>query len=254
MLIRTTYEKLVFVVLSILLVATVAKDWFDFYSCGGAVGQCISDAGLMQLYTKSGMSLMMTLLAFMVAKRAFCNRDAGFLRLAFVFSLLADFSFSLLKAVVPSVGTLSTVLGIGFFMVFQIVLIYRHSRTDESDKSFPKAYWIVAAIAVVFIALGIAGVVGALVAEVLVYGTFVITSMVVAILAPRKAYFPKANVSFVRWGMVAFFFGDVLVGLSMLSGDDHSTMQLVSNVANNFIWLLYVPAQLMLIRAAAKAD
>ena len=254
MIIRTTSQKIVFSLLVLLLVLTVAKDWFDFYSCGGAVGQCISDAGRMQFYTKSGMSLLLMVLAFIVANRAFCSRDAGFLRLAFVFSLLADFSFSLIKAFFPATGSLNTVLGIGFFMLFQAVMIFRNSRHDESDRSLPKAYWVIAAVAAVFVVLGFAGVVGALVAEVLVYGSFVIASTVVAFLAPNKAYFPKENAPFVRWGMVAFFFGDVLVGLSMLSGDDHSALQLVSCVANNFIWLLYVPAQLMLIRSAAKAE
>ena len=130
MIIRTTSEKIVFALLTLLLIATVAKDWFDFYSCGGAVGQCISDAGLMQFYTKSGMTLMLTILAFLTAKRAFCSRDAAFLRLAYIFSLLADFSFSMLQVVLPNAGTLSTVLGIGFFMVFQTILIYRHFRSQ----------------------------------------------------------------------------------------------------------------------------
>ena len=53
MFIRTTSEKIVLALLVAFLLVTIAKDWFDFYSCGGAVGQCISDAGMMQLYTKS---------------------------------------------------------------------------------------------------------------------------------------------------------------------------------------------------------
>jgi hypothetical protein len=52
--------------------------------------------------------------------------------------------------------------------------------------------------------------------------------------------------------MLAFFCCDACVGLSMAGGDDHTTMMTVSEIANNFIWWFYVPAQLMLIRATAK--
>ena len=84
MFIRTTSEKIVLALLVAFLLVTIAKDWFDFYSCGGAVGQCISDAGMMQLYTKSCMSLLMTVLAFMVAKRGISDRVSFFLRAAFI--------------------------------------------------------------------------------------------------------------------------------------------------------------------------
>jgi hypothetical protein len=96
------------------------------------------------------------------------------------------------------------------------------------------------------------GTLGLTVAVVVVYGVFVITSVVVGILAPRKGYFPTVNAKLIRWGMVAFFLGDVCVGLSMVTGDNHSVLQSVAEIANNIIWWLYVPAQLMLIRATVK--
>lgn len=251
MFMRTTLEKIAFAVLAVFLCVTMGKDWYDLYTCG-AVGQCLSSAGQLQLYTKFVMSCCLTVLAFLVAKRSFCARDGQLLRFAFIFSLIADFCFSKLKVIAPDAGTLSTVLGVGFFMVFQAILIYRHSRENENDKSCPKVFWVIFAVAAVFAGLAIAGVMDAVVAEVLIYGGFVITSMVVGILAPRKAYFPKKNALLVRWGMVAFLIGDVMVGLSMLSGDDHSAFQVLACLANNLIWVFYVPAQLMIIRSAIK--
>ena len=248
---RTTSEKIVLSLIAALLLATVVKDWVDFSACGAA-GQCLADAGQMQLFTKFSMSFLITVLAFIVAGKAFCARDGRFLRITFISTLLADFSFSMIKVIAPESGDLSSVLGIACFMLCQTVLIYRHSRADENDKSFPKAYWIVAAFVVVFVVLAVAGVLQALVAEVLAYAAFLITSVVVGVLAPRKAYFPKANAPFIRWGMVCFISGDVLVGLSMLSGPDNSAVQLLSSIANNFIWLVYVPTLLLLIRGAAK--
>ena len=251
MLLQTTAQKIVFSVLAVFLLITAGKDWFDFYSCG-AVSQCLSDSGTLQLYTKSVMTTMLTVLAFITASSAFSSRDGKLLRVAFVFSLLADYSFSLLKATVANAGTLSTILGITFFMVFQSILIYRHSRKAEDDKSVPKIYALLAVTVLAGIALIATGTLGLTVAVVVVYGVFVITSVVVGILAPRKGYFPTVNAKLIRWGMVAFFLGDVCVGLSMVTGDDHSVLQSVAEIANNIIWWLYVPAQLMLIRATVK--
>ena len=158
------------------------------------------------------------------------------------------------KILVPDAASLSTIFGIVFFMAFQTVLIYRHSRVSETDSKFPKVYWLLAAVTLAAVILFATGVVGLTVATVLAYAAFVISSTVVGILAPGKGYYPAPNASLIRWGMVAFFFGDVLVGLAMLSGEDHSTVQTLAEIANNFIWWVYVPAQLMLIRGAIKSE
>ena len=248
MLLQTKIQKIAFPLLAILLLVTTGKDWFDFYTCGGAVGTCLSAAGLLQLYTKFAMSVMLTVLAFATASDAFCARDGKFLRVAFIFSLLADFSFSMIKAIAPDAGAISTVLGIVFFMLFQTVLIYRHTRTSESDKSLPKVY-VLLVVALVLIATKA---VELTVAVVLAYAVFLITSVVMGILAPGKGFFPAENAKFVRIGMIVWFFGDALVGLSMISGADHSATQMVATLANNFIWWVYVPSQLLVIRSCVK--
>ena len=251
MLLQTTAQKIVISLLAIALLVTTGKDWFDFYSCGAA-SQCFSEAGVLQFYTKSIMSTLMTALAFATATNAFSSRDGKLLRAAFVFSLLADYSFCLIMLACPDAGTLSTVLGISFFMVFQAILIYRHSRTTDVDTSIPKIYGLLVIAVIAGIALIVTGTLGLTLAVVLVYGVFVITSLVMGILVPCKGYFPAKNASFIRLGMIFFFFGDVCVGLSMITGDDHSTLQSVAEIANNIVWWLYVPAQLMLIRGTMK--
>ena len=253
MLLQTTAQKIVFSLLALFLLVTTGKDWFDFYSCG-AVSQCLSDAGTLQLYTKSVMTTLLTVLAFMKAPSAFCSRDGKLLRIAFVFSLIADYCFSLTTVIAPNSGSLGTLLGISFFMVFQTVLIYRHSRTSESDTKLPRVYALLAIAVLAGIILLATGTQELTVAIVVVYGVFVVTSMIVGILAPRKEYFPSKNALFVRWGMVAFFCCDACVGLSMVTGENHSALQAVAEIANNLIWWFYVPAQLMLIRASAKPE
>jgi hypothetical protein len=195
---------------------------------------------------------------FLVSRDSFSKLDAKLLRMAFVFSLLADCSFSMVKFFAPDERALSNILGIAFFIMFQVVLIHRHTRTSETDDKPGKIHK--------FLLLPVAGFSAALfggnVIEptldnitaviVVVYGIFVITSLIVGILAPRNSYFPAANAKLIRWGMVAFFFGDVLVGLALITSEDHSTVQAVAEIANNFVWWVYVPAQLMLILGTKK--
>ncbi len=257
MLFCTTAQRVVFGLIAILLLVTTGKDWFDFYSCG-AVNQCLADAGTLQLFTKFSMSCLLTVLAFIVSRDSFSKLDAKMLRIAFIFSLLADFSFCMVKVIAPDERALSDIIGIAFFIMFQVVLIHRHTRKSETDTKPSKVHKFL----LIPVAAFAASLLGGNVIEptldnitlviVVVYGVFLITSMVVGILAPRNSYFPAANAQLVRWGMVTFFFGDVLVGLALLTGEDHSALQAVAEIANNFVWWVYVPAQLMLIAACKR--
>lgn len=256
MLFRTAAQKTVFSLIAVLLAVTTCKDWLDFYTCG-AVNRCLVDAGTLQYVTKCSISLLLTVLAFIVSRDAISGRDRNLLRAAFVFSFLADSCFSIIKLVGPNARALSDILGIALFMFFQTILIYRHSRRSDSDKSFPVLLWFLFAVAAIAIALFCTGAIGFTLGNVTlaivgVYSFFLIGSMVVGILAPRKGYFPATNALCIRWGMVAFFIGDALVGLSLISGEDHSAVQLTASIAKNFIWWFYVPAQLMLICACKK--
>lgn len=253
---RTAAQKTVFSLIAVLLAITTCKDWLDFYTCG-AVNRCLVDAGVLQYVTKCSMSLLLTVLAFIVSRDAISGRDRNLLRAAFVFSFLADSCFSIIKLVGPDARDLSDILGIALFMFFQTILIYRHSRKSDSDDSFPVLLWFLFAAAAIAIALFCTGAIGltlgnVTIALIAVYSFYLISSMVVGILTPRKGYFPAASAKCIRWGMVAFFIGDALVGLSLISGEDHSAVQLTASIAKNFIWWFYVPAQLMLIFACKK--
>ena len=253
---ETRVGKALLALIAVLLLITTGKDWLDLYTCG-AVDKCLADAGKLQLATKFLISYLLTVLAFIASRNAFSPRDGRLLRTAFIFSLLADFSFCIPKALQNSFRETSDICGIAFFMLFQIVLIYRHTRKSESDTHIPgihKFLVLVAAIAgAIFGARVIESTVGNVtIAAVAVYGIFLIASLVVAFRVPRYGHFHPHGAKLIRWGLVAFFIGDALVGLSMLSGEDHGAVQTLSAISKNFIWWFYVPAQLMLIAACAK--
>ena len=257
MFLQTKTQKVIVAIIGLLLLVTTGKDWFDFYSCG-AVSQCLADAGTLQLFTKFLISSLLTVLAFIVTRDSFSRLDAKMLRIAFVFSRLADSCFCLIKYIAPAERTLSDILGIVFFAMFQTVLIHRHTRKSETDTKPGKVHK--------FVLLPLAGFTGALfgggvveptldnvlLVSVVVYSVFLIASLVVGIVAPSRDYFSAESVKLIRWGMVAFFMGDAFVGLSMLTGEDHSAMQVAAEISNNLIWWAYVPAQLMLILSTKK--
>jgi hypothetical protein len=257
MFLESKASKVILVLIAVLLVVTTGKEWYDFYQCG-AVNECLADARTLQFFTKFLMSCLLTVLAFIVSRDSFSKLDAKTLRIAFIFSLLADFSFCMIKVIAPDQRALSDIIGIAFFIMYQVGLIHRHTRKSETDDKPGKVHK--------FLLIPVAGFSAALfggnvieptldnitLVIVIVYGIFVITSMVVGILVPRNSYFPAANAQLIRWGMVTFFFGDVLVGLGLMTGEDHSAVQAVAEIANNFVWWVYVPAQVMLILGTKK--
>jgi hypothetical protein len=258
MFLENTAQRVVFGLIAILLAVTTGKDWLDFYRCG-AVNQCLVDAGSLQLLTKFSMSFLLTVMAFLVSRDSFSKLDAKTLRIAFIFSLLADCSFSMVKFIAPDERALSNILGIAFFIMFQVVLIHRHTRTSETDDKPGKVHKFLLIPVAGFAASLLGGKVieptlgNVMLVVVAVYAIFLITSLVVALLVSRNSYFPAASARLIRWGMVVFFIGDALVGLALMTGEDHSTLQAVAEVANNFVWWAYVPAQLMLIASCRKS-
>jgi hypothetical protein len=223
------------------------------------VNQCLIDAGTLQLLTKFSMSCLLTVMAFLVSRDSFSKLDAKTLRIAFIFSLLADCSFSMVKFFAPDERAISNILGIAFFIMFQVGLIHRHTRTSETDDKPGKVHKFLLIPVAGFAASLLGGKVieptlgNVMLVVVAVYAIFLITSLVVALLVSRNSYFPAASARLIRWGMVVFFIGDALVGLALMTGEDHSTLQAVAETANNFVWWAYVPAQLMLIASCRKS-
>jgi hypothetical protein len=138
-------------------------------------------------------------------------------------------------------------LGICFFMVVQALFIYRHTRTSDTDKSFP---WI---LCIPFTVMFIANALhlfrifdGPTVPIVATYGAFLICSLIVACKVPKVGYFPEKNARNIKRGMILFFCCDACVGISLATGDNHTVREIVATVANNFVWYFYTPALILL--------
>lgn len=252
MLNRSLATRIFLIAIAAITVSYTVKDWMDFATCG-AVQSCLDSAGIYQNYTKFSVSFLLTCLAFYYSSRfAVTAKDGKWLKIAFVFSLMADVCFRLLGMFAPDFPVSPSILGICCFMLFQSALIYRHSRLHESDESFPKALWIPVVILVVAGILLAVGVIPLLLFAVGAYAAFLITSLCVGCKAPSRNHYSAAAARLVKIGMIVFFLGDVLVGLALATSDDHSVMETVAAIANNFIWLVYVPAQILLIKSCGE--
>ncbi|MCQ2091043.1 MAG: lysoplasmalogenase family protein [Fibrobacter sp.] len=243
-------KKLVLFI-AFLTLACLVKDWVDFARCG-AVDQCLQDMGGFQNYAKFTISFLLTALAFVVSSSSANAQDRCWLRCAFISSLMADFCFRLIPMLSFELPVGNSILGIGFFMFFQSALTVRHSRVSDKDSHFPKAMIIPIVVLVVAAVLYAMGLVPQLVFVVGSYAAFLITSLCVACKATSNPYFSQAKAKLIKNGMIVFFIGDALVGLALATGEDHSLMETVAAIANNLIWIVYVPAQLMLIRSCKE--
>ena len=242
---QNKFEIIILIIMGVLLLITFIKEWVVFASCG-AVERCLIKNKLLQYFLKFSMSLLVTILAFIAAKRALYKRDGILLRIGFIFSMFADFSFSIIKAFFPD-SFLNTVLGISSFMIYQLIMIFKHSRQNDGDNHFPKIYIAPAVFVVVFIILCAVGIFSVVIGLVAIYASIVICSLIISVRVPCKNYYPPKNAKFIRWGMVLFTIGDLMVGVAMFSGEDHSAIMTIAAVANNLVWILYLPGQVLLI-------
>lgn len=242
------------VIIGILFAVFFARDWFVFYQCG-AVESCLAESSYVQHFTKFAVTALIVIKALFFSKDCLGKRDLRFLQVGMLIALCADSCFKIFHNVAEPSEILPdyTLMGVCFFMVFQLLLIYRHTRTSVEDRHFPKVVGFPAAAAAAILILHLAGIFeSVLVSAVAIYGAILICSLVVACRIHNNVFFPKKNGLLIKWGMIIFFIGDVLVGISLATGPDHSTQSFLATVANNLVWVFYVPAMLCILFSGCK--
>ena len=241
------YSRLVTVftvIAATLFVAFFVCDWLVLYQCG-AVQSCLETSSDFQNVTKFIVTAIASLLAFSVGKRKFANRDRLFLQIAFAMILCADFCFKILFNYFGTVDNRDNFITVGivFFFIAQMIFIYRHTRISDVDWSFPWIYCIPVAAIFSMAFLTYFHVLESFeLMAALVYAPTLCCSLFVACWASKRGFYPEKNAFFVMFGMICFSLCDILTGLSLLPGGDHSAREIIAAVSNNFIWLFYVPA------------
>lgn len=224
------------------------RDWYVLHQCG-AVQSCLDSTSDYQNITKFVVTSLAALLAFLIGNRKITKRDRFFLQAAFAMILCADFCFKILYNYFGTVETRENFisLGIVFFFLAQMIFIYRHSRANNLDWSFPWIYCVPLAAAIAMAFLAYFDVLDSLMLmAVLIYAPTLLCSLIVACKTLNSKFFPKDNAWLIALGMICFSCCDILTGVSLLTGTDHSTIEVLASVSNNFIWLFYVPAIIFL--------
>lgn len=241
------YSKLVsalVAVAAILFVSFFVRDWFVLHQCG-AVQSCLDSASDYQNISKFTVTSIATLLAMLIGHRKVTRRDRFFLQSAFAMILCADFCFKILYNYFGTIENRDNFITVGivFFFIAQMVFIYRHTRVSEDDWSFP---WIYCVPVAAFFSMAFLTYFHVLesfeLMAVLVYAPTLFCSLFVACRASKRGFFPEKNAFLIMLGMICFTCCDILTGLSLLTGVDHSMREILAVVSNNFIWLFYVPA------------
>ncbi|SHK98372.1 MULTISPECIES: lysoplasmalogenase family protein [unclassified Fibrobacter] len=245
------YSKIVSILVAIaavLFVAFFGRDWYVLYQCG-AVQSCLDSSSDFQNITKFIVTAIATLIAFMIGRHAISRRDRFFVQASFALILCADFCFKILYNYFGSADNRENFITIGivFFFLSQMIFIYRHTRTSDSDWTFPWIYCIPLAAIFSMVFLAYFHVLDSLMLmAVLVYAPTLSCSLFAACRASKQKLFPKGSAFRIMLGMICFVCCDLLTGISLLTGADHSTREILAVVSNNFIWLFYVPAIIFL--------
>ena len=242
------------IIVVILAIAFFIRDWYVFFQCG-AVQQCLADSSHFQNYAKFAVTTIITIIAFFIGKNSLCLRDRIFLQAGFIMALCADFCLKILHNVVSLFEHSGdyTLLGICFFMVVQALFIFRHTRLSDTDDHMPWILCIPFAVMFICNALHLFKVYESSTISIIgTYAAFLICSLVVAIQVPKSGFFPGKNAKLIKLGMILFFCCDVCVGISLASGPDHSILQVIATIANNFVWFFYTPALICLAWSGYK--
>ena len=232
----------------ILFVTFFVRDWYVFVQCG-AVKSCLVDASSYQHIAKFLVPVIAAIISFIIGRNSLGKRDRRLLQAAFLMILLADFCFKILYNYSFLLENRSDYISIGiiFFMLAQSILIVRHTRTSDSDVSFPWIFCIPFAVTFALGVLMLAHIYDSLMFfSTVSYGPFLFCSLYVACKTLKRGYYPKENALQIIWGMILFTCCDLLTGLSLWSGEDYSLHENLSIVANNLIWCFYTPALVLL--------
>lgn len=234
--------------IAILFATSFVRDWYIYYQCG-AVETCLNSMSHYQHIAKFLIPLIATLIAFIVGKNSICARDRRLLLAAFLMIVVADFCFKILHNYTMPVENRGDYISIGviFFMLAQTLLIIRHTRTSDTDTSFPWLFCFPFAVVFAMVVLRLMGIYESLMFFAAIsYGPFLLCSLYAAWRTVKKGYFPKKNALKIKYGMICFTCCDLLTGLSLLVGEDYSFCEAISTVSNNLIWCFYTPALILL--------
>jgi len=246
------YKKIVYVfivLVAFLFVTFFVRDWVVFYQCG-AVESCLKDSSGYQHIAKFLVPVIAGVITLFIGKDAVCKRDRLLLQISFFLIICADSCFKIFHNYFISFEENNgEYIGIGiiFFMLAQTVLIYRHTRLSDTDRSIPWVFCVPLAITFSLIWLLVFGILeSVLFFAVAAYGPYLFCSLYVACRVPKLGYFPKENARKIKLGMICFTCCDLLTGLSLWTGADHSMHEVVATVSNNFIWCFYTPTLILL--------
>ena len=241
----------------ILFISCFIQDWIVFYQCG-AVDSCLKSSSHYQHITKSLIPVIATIMTFCIGKNCVGVRDRRFLQAAFIMIICADACFKIFhNFVIPFEENTGEFISFGiiFFLLAQLLLVFRHTRVSEEDRSFPWILFFPLAVAISMAVLYLFGIYDSIMFFASIsYGPFLFCSLYAAWKASSTGLYPKRNARQIKLGMIFFTICDLMTGIALITGPDHSTREIIAVISNNLIWCLYTPALLLLALSGYRHD
>ena len=192
--------------------------------------------------------VLISIIVAISGKDSLNSKDSVLLKTAFIAVCFAEISFVLN----------SLFGGIFFFFIAQVLLILRNSpglrqKLSSADKATKLKLLGCSAAILAFYVLIFRFVfypvlkLSPLLLAFMLYAAVLSISLWVGIANYLLGLFPKKNSLMVCIGMACFFISDILVGLSIITDSD-----VVYLISNSFIWVLYIPAILLLAFSGYK--
>ena len=192
--------------------------------------------------------VLISIIVAISGKDSLNSKDSVLLKTTFIAVCFAELSFVLN----------SLFGGIVFFFIAQVLLILRNSpglkqklssASEASKLKLLDCSTIILALYVLIFRFVFYPVLKSspLLMAFMLYASVLSISLWIGIANYLLGLFPKKNSLMVCIGMACFFISDILVGLSIITDSD-----VVYLISNSFIWVLYIPAILLLALSGYK--
>ena len=251
------YIYLFIALVVILFISFFIRDWIVFYQCG-AVEYCLRESSHYQHIAKFIVPVIAGAMTLFIGKNAVGTKDRRFLQAAFVMIICADACFKIFhNFVIPYEENTGEFISFGiiFFLLAQLLLVFRHTRVSETDRSFPWILFFPLAVSISMAVLYLFGIYDSIMFFASIsYGPYLLCSLYAAWKTSSTGFYPQRNARQIKIGMVCFTACDLLTGLSLITGADHSACEIMATISHNFIWCLYTPALILLALSGYRHD
>lgn len=183
----------------------------------------------------------------LIGKNGYDEIDTGLLQFALFLTVIADFSFLILR---------NNIIGISIFCIVQSLYIVRHSRYKKSDKL------MINLLSMIFITISLITISLYSLAEYkpeirisIVYAGLLLTSVLVSFGTVERGLYSKLTGKIIIFAMILFLLCEISVAVSYMNFKTPIfalKAENIRNISQFLVWVFYLPSQVLLAVSGYK--